>query len=84
MSPLKVSSLLLKHMRDCIELETRTQSNWEVVITVPASFAESSQRAVLAASHAGFEASRVKLLEEPLAAFYSALEVKIPFGRSCY
>lgn len=81
-SPIEVSAAYLEHLREawnavmaaqnrenCLELQ-------DVTITVPASFDEVAQRLTLeAAAAAGFNADRIRLLEEPQAAFYRWLSV---------
>src|SRR5262249_43906142 len=75
-SPVRASALILNYLRaawnnrfaDC------AFDDQEITITVPASFDVAAQKLTLtAAEEAGFP-SRVKLLEEPQAAFYCWLE----------
>lgn len=78
-SPIAVTSAYLKHMRDAWnhqmgEDEGARLENQSVVITVPASFDEVARDlTVEAATEAGIP--NITLLEEPLAAFYSWLDV---------
>ena len=82
MSPLEVTTLYLKHLRDAWNREFGGQRDGDgemcrletqqTVITVPASFDETARALTLeAAGAAGLR--QVALLEEPLAAFYAWL-----------
>ena len=78
-SPIAVTSAYLKHIKDAWnhhvgEDESEWLENQSVVITVPASFDEVARDlTVEAATKAGIP--NITLLEEPLAAFYSWLNV---------
>ena len=78
-SPITVTSAYLKHIKDAWnhhlgEDESAWIENQDVVITVPASFDEVARDlTVEAATEAGIP--NITLLEEPLAAFYSWLNV---------
>lgn len=79
-SPIEVSAAYLHHLRKawnhafCGQGEGAIFEGQEIVITVPASFDEVAQRLTLEAAHlAGFPRERLKLLEEPQAAFYEWL-----------
>jgi molecular chaperone DnaK (HSP70) len=78
-SPITVTSTYLKHIKDAWnhhmgEDESALLENQSVVITVPASFDEVARDlTVEAAAHAGIP--NITLLEEPLAAFYSWLDI---------
>lgn len=79
-SPIEVSASYLRHLRlawnhvFCDQLDQSRFEDQDVVITVPASFDEVAQRLTLeAAILAGYSRDRVKLLEEPQAAFYEWL-----------
>ena len=78
-SPIAATSAYLKHIKDAwnhstLEDESAWLENQSVVITVPASFDEVARDlTVEAATQAGIP--NVTLLEEPLAAFYSWLNV---------
>ncbi len=78
-SPITVTSAYLKHIKDAwnhgvVGDEESRLENQDVVITVPASFDEVARDlTVEAASKAGI--TNITLLEEPLAAFYSWLDV---------
>ncbi len=78
-SPITVTSAYLKHIKDAWnhhvgEDESAWLENQSVVITVPASFDEVARDlTVEAATEAGIP--NITLLEEPLAAFYSWLNV---------
>lgn len=71
LSPVEVSALFLRHIRDAWEKSGRPPINEQnVVVTVPASFDEEARElTVQAAAEAGIE--KLTLLEEPAAAFYS-------------
>ena len=76
-SPVEVSAAYLQHLRESWNLlvaKDQAGARFEeqdIVITVPASFDEAAQRLTLAAAvQAGYPAERVRLLEEPQAAFY--------------
>ena len=76
-SPVEVSAAYLQHLREAWNLliaKDEASARFEeqdIVITVPASFDEAAQRLTLAAAvQAGYPAERVRLLEEPQAAFY--------------
>lgn len=81
-SPVQASSFYLRHIRSAWDLAFAgisdrdgtpcTLATQSVVVTVPASFDETARKLTLeAAEDAGL--SRITLLEEPLAAFYSWL-----------
>lgn len=79
-SPIEVSAAYLRHLRlawnhtFCDQPDQALFEDQDVVITVPASFDEVAQRLTLeAAVLAGYSRDRVKLLEEPQAAFYEWL-----------
>ncbi len=78
-SPIAATAAYLKHIRDAWnhsagEDETTWLENQSVVITVPASFDEVARDlTVEAAAQAGIP--NITLLEEPLAAFYSWLDI---------
>ncbi|MFN3325536.1 MAG: Hsp70 family protein [Bryobacteraceae bacterium] len=71
LSPVEVSTQILAHLRDAWEKSRGTPlSEQDVVLTVPASFDEEARElTVMAAEQAGL--TRITLLEEPAAAFYS-------------
>jgi hypothetical protein len=71
LSPVEVSTRILKHLADAWEKEQGSAiSEHNVVLTVPASFDEEARElTVMAAREAGIE--KLTLLEEPAAAFYS-------------
>ncbi len=71
LSPVEVSARYLAHMRDAWEKRQGTSlAEQDVVLTVPASFDEEARElTVQAATDAGL--TRLTLLEEPAAAFYS-------------
>ena len=71
LSPVEVSAKYLAHMRDAWERKQGTPlAEQDVVLTVPASFDEEARElTVEAAAEAGL--TRLTLLEEPAAAFYS-------------
>ena len=80
LSPVQVSSCYLSHFREAWNNTIGKYSpeysfeNQDITITVPASFDEVAQRLTLkAATLAGFP-DKVRLLEEPQAAFYHWLE----------
>jgi len=78
LSPIRASSLLLRHLRKSWDAEFAAQGarfdDQKITITVPASFDAVAQKLTLeAAALAGFPAE-VQLLEEPQAAFYRWLE----------
>ncbi len=76
-SPVEVSAAYLRHLR-LVWNQTFAADDpacrfecQDVILTVPASFDEVAQRLTLAAAElAGYTVARVKLLEEPQAAFY--------------
>ena len=77
LSPIEVSSLYLKHLKDVWNEEMASHEeayllkNQRVIITVPASFDEvASQYTLAAARMAGYSTDHLSLLEEPQAAFY--------------
>ncbi len=73
-SPLEVSAAFLRHLRSCFEKELQevSFSEQKVIVTVPASFDPSARELVVEAAHlAGFP--EIRLMEEPLAAFYAWL-----------
>lgn len=77
LSPVEVSAAFLRHLRlvwqEAIAGSTSDYflESQQVIITVPASFDEvASELTLKAAALAGFDPSRVKLIEEPQAAFY--------------
>jgi molecular chaperone DnaK (HSP70) len=77
-SPLRATALILNYLRSawntCFGVTGFDFDAQEITITVPASFDAVAQRLTLtAAEEAGFPA-RVRLLEEPQAAFYRWLE----------
>jgi molecular chaperone DnaK (HSP70) len=70
-SPIEVSAAYLEHLRLAWDAALGDFAAQDVTITVPASFDEVAQRLTLdAAAMAGFDRARVRLLEEPQAAFY--------------
>lgn len=70
-SPIEVSAAYLEHLRLAWDAAIGDFANQDVTITVPASFDEVAQRLTLeAAVKAGFDRQRIRLLEEPQAAFY--------------
>jgi molecular chaperone DnaK (HSP70) len=71
LSPVEVSAKFIAHMRDAWERKQGTPlAEQDIVLTVPASFDEEARElTVQAAADAGL--SRLTLLEEPAAAFYS-------------
>jgi len=76
-SPVEVSAAFLCHLRESWDHlmaqgdVSQSFYNQNIVITVPASFDEVAQRLTLkAADIAGYPLDRVRLLEEPQAAFY--------------
>ena len=70
-SPIEASAAYLEHLRRAWDAVIGDFAHQDVTITVPASFDEVAQRLTLeAAAQAGFDRSRVRLLEEPQAAFY--------------
>ncbi len=71
MSPVEVSTRILKHLADAWQKQQGSPvSEHNVVLTVPASFDEEARElTVMAAREAGIE--KLTLLEEPAAAFYS-------------
>ncbi|MCX6107094.1 MAG: Hsp70 family protein [Proteobacteria bacterium] len=76
-SPVEVSAAYLQHLREAWNLLVAKDAasarfeEQDIVITVPASFDEAAQGLTLAAAmQAGYPAERVRLLEEPQAAFY--------------
>ena len=82
-SPLEVTSFFLKHIKEAWDYKfskIKDQynnkcflSDQQVIITVPASFDETARELTIeAAEKAGYK--NIKLLEEPLAAFYSWLD----------
>ena len=80
-SPVEASARYLMHLRDAwnaaigTDAETRFEHQ-EIVLTVPASFDEEARElTVEAARRAGLD--KLTLLEEPLAAFYAWIAVKI-------
>jgi molecular chaperone DnaK (HSP70) len=77
-SPVQAAALILNYLRGAWDSRFARSScafdDQEITITVPASFDAAAQRLTLnAAEEAGFP-SRVRLLEEPQAAFYCWLE----------
>jgi molecular chaperone DnaK (HSP70) len=77
-SPIRASALLLEYLRVAWDAMFAKQgalfNEQEIIITVPASFDAAAQRLTLdAACEAGYP-ERVRLLEEPQAAFYCWLE----------
>lgn len=86
-SPIEVSAAYLAHLRDAWNdamaegQESRRLETQDVIITVPASFDEAAQRLTLeAAEKAGFHKAKVRLLEEPQAAFYHWLGLGLAGG----
>jgi hypothetical protein len=84
-SPVEASARYLMHLRDAwngaigTDAETRFEHQ-EIVLTVPASFDEEARElTVEAARRAGLD--KLTLLEEPLAAFYAWIAVKIAANR---
>jgi len=84
-SPLEVSATYLAHLKNVWNariaqgLEDALFENQDVTITVPASFDEVAQRLTFeAAVMAGYRRERIRLLEEPQAAFYHWLAVQGP------
>jgi hypothetical protein len=84
-SPVEASARYLMHLRDAwnaaigTDAETRFEHQ-EIVLTVPASFDEEARElTVEAARRAGLD--KLTLLEEPLAAFYAWIAVKIAGNR---
>lgn len=71
LSPVEVSTRIVKHLTDAFEKERSVAiGEQDVVLTVPASFDEEARElTVQAARDAGIE--KLTLLEEPAAAFYS-------------
>lgn len=71
LSPVEVSTLYLKHIREAWEARSKASLNDQrVVLTVPASFDEEARElTVQAANDAGL--TNLTLIEEPAAAFYS-------------
>jgi hypothetical protein len=71
LSPVEVSALYLKHMREAWEASGNGPFNQQnIVLTVPASFDEEARElTVEAAKQSGIE--NLTLIEEPAAAFYS-------------
>ena len=75
-SPVAVSAALLAHVRKAFDAALAVDDPsaafdlQDIVITVPASFDERAQRLTLAAAaQAGYPMQRLRLVEEPLAAF---------------
>lgn len=76
-SPIEVSAAYLEHLRLAWDAAIGDFAAQDVTITVPASFDEVAQRLTIeAALKAGFERERIRLLEEPQAAFYYWLSQK--------
>jgi molecular chaperone DnaK (HSP70) len=71
-SPIEASAAYLRHLKDAWNARfTDRLETQDVVVTVPASFDEVAQRLTLqAAELAGLPRERLRLLEEPQAAFY--------------
>jgi molecular chaperone DnaK (HSP70) len=91
LSPVQASALLLSHLKmQWDHVMARFEENYQfvkqdIIITIPASFDEVAQQLTLEAAYeAGYPAS-VRLLEEPLAAFYAlrreSLGQAVPNGR---
>lgn len=76
-SPIEVSAAYLEHLRLAWDEAIGDFTAQDVTITVPASFDEVAQRLTIeAALKAGFARERIRLLEEPQAAFYYWLAQK--------
>lgn len=72
LSPVSASAAILRHMVQSAEKVLGASTDWDVTLTVPASFDDVARvLTVQAAQQAGIE---VRLLEEPVAAFGDFLE----------
>ncbi|MFT3706970.1 MAG: Hsp70 family protein [Archangium sp.] len=73
LSPVQAQAALLAHLRDAWNTEhpEAPLAQQEVVLTIPASFDEAARALTLqSARDAGFDLTKLTLLEEPQAAFY--------------
>jgi molecular chaperone DnaK (HSP70) len=80
LSPVEASAALLRYLKEAWDARYATDdaarkfANQEVVVTVPASFDEAAQKLTLEAAQLAGYPKRLRLLEEPQAAFYYWLE----------